>query len=203
MLNKETFYYTTYNYTTMKKVTKLVAAAIVGVAIFFGSSAKAQTITPNQFRFGFGVESGIVTGDAHDYSNLYLGGTARLQYGLSKTVALTLTSGYYNFFGKDIPGTDSKYQSLGMVPVKVGIKYFFAPSFYLSGEAGVGIETKAFAYPGEIDDRASETSTKLLLSPGVGYASKHWDVGVRYENYSGQDFNYGVVGLRLAYGFGL
>ena len=187
----------------MKKVTNLVAAAAVAVAIFFGSSAKAQSITPDQFRFGVGVESGIVTGDAHNVSNLYLGGTARLQYGLSKTVALTLTSGYYNFFGKDEPGTSEKYQSLGMVPIKAGIKYFFVPSFYLSGEAGIGIETKAFAYQGEPDDLASQTNTKLLLSPGVGWASKHWDVGVRYENYSGQSVNYGVVGLRLAYGFGL
>jgi len=203
MLNKEHFIYTTYNYTTMKKVTNLVAAAAVAVAIFFGSSAKAQTITPNQFRFGLGVESGIVTGDAHDYSNLYLGGTARLQYGLSKNVALTLTSGYYNFFGKNDPLTDQKYQSLGMVPVKLGIKYFFVPNFYVSGEAGIGIETKTFEHQSVVDDAASETNTKLLLSPGIGYASKHWDLGVRYENYSGQDFNYGVVGLRLAYGFGL
>jgi hypothetical protein len=187
----------------MKKVTNLVAAALVGAAIFFGSSAKAQTITPNQFRFGIGAEGGIVTGDAHNVSNLYLGGTARVQYGLSKSVALTLTSGYYNFFGKDEPGTSEKYQSLGMVPIKAGIKYFFVPNFYLSGEAGVGIETKTFAYQGEPDADASQTNTKLLLSPGLGWAHKHFDVGVRYENYSGQDANYGVVGLRLAYGFGL
>jgi hypothetical protein len=187
----------------MKKVSKLVAAALVAGAIFLGSNAKAQTITPDKFRFGLGVEGGAVTGDAHDYSNAYLGGTARLQYGVSNNLAITLTSGYYNLFGKDVPGTDSKYQSLGMVPVKAGIKWFFTPSIYFSAEAGAGIETKTFAYQGEIDDRPSETNTKLLLSPGLGWASKHWDVGVRYENYSGQDFNYGVVGLRLAYGFGL
>jgi len=187
----------------MKKVTNLLAAAIVVAAIFFGSSAKAQTISPDQFRFGVGVEGGLATGSAHDLSNLELGGTARLQYGVSNNLAITLTSGYYNFFGKNVPGTDSKYQSLGMVPIKAGIKAFFTKSLYFGAEAGVGIETKAFAYQGEVDDLPSQTHTKLLLSPGLGWANKHYDVGVRYENYSGQGDNYGLVALRVAYGFGL
>ncbi|MCR8556224.1 outer membrane beta-barrel protein [Mucilaginibacter sp. BJC16-A38] len=189
--------------TTMKNLTKLLASALFAVAILFGTNVKAQTITPNKFRFGLGVEGGIVTGDAHDFSNLELGGTARVQYGLTPTVALTLTSGYYNFFGKTVPGLNEKYQSLGMVPIKAGVKYFFTQNLYLAGEAGVGIETKTFAYQGEPDNLDSQTNTKLLLTPGIGYANKHWDVGVRYENYSGQDVNYGIVGLRVAYGFGL
>jgi hypothetical protein len=186
----------------MKKVTNLLAVAAVAGAIFFGSSAKAQTITPDKFRFGVGVEGGLATGNAHDFSNLELGGTARLQYGVSSNLAITLTSGYYNFFGKDEPGTDTKYQSLGMVPIKAGIKYFFTQSLYFGAEAGVGIETKTFL-PQGIDERFAEKDTKLLLSPGLGWANKHWDVGVRYENYSGQSNSYGLVAARLAYGFGL
>jgi hypothetical protein len=187
----------------MKKVTNLLAAAAVAAAMFFGSNAKAQTITPDKFRFGIGVDGGVVTGDAHNYSNLELGGTARLQYGVSDNLAITLTSGYSNFFGKSIDGTNDKYQSLGLVPIKAGIKYFFTQSLYFGAEAGVGIETKTFAYPGEADDLSDETHTKLLLAPAVGWANKHWDVGIHYENYSGSSANYGVVGLRLAYGFGL
>ena len=185
----------------MKKLSNLLATAVIAGAIFLGSSAKAQTITPSKWRFGVGVDGGIVTGDASNYSNVELGGTARLQYGFSNNLALTLTSGYYNFFGKSYGGNN--YQSLGMVPIKAGLKYFVAPHIYVAGEAGVGIETKAFAYQGEPDNLASQSNTKLLLTPGIGYAEKHWDVGVRYENYSGQGFDYGVVGLRLAYGFGL
>lgn len=187
----------------MKKATNYLAAALVAAAIFIGTNAKAQTITPNKLRFGIGAEGGVVTGDAHNYSNAEAGGTARLQYGLSNNFAITLTSGYYNFFGKNMPGTNQEYQSLGMVPVKAGIKYFFTPNVYFGAEAGVGIETKTFAVPGVPDSGPDVTNTKLLLTPGLGWANKHWDVGVRYENYSGQEFNYGVVGLRLAYGFGL
>jgi hypothetical protein len=186
----------------MKKVTHLLAAAAVAGAIFFGSSAKAQTITPDKFRFGVGVEGGLATGNAHNYSNLELGGTARLQYGLSNNLALTLTSGYYNFFGKSEPIGDQKYQSLGMVPIKAGIKAFFTPNLYFGAEVGAGIETKTFL-PQGVDERFGEKDTKLILSPGVGYANKHWDVGVRYENYSGQSNNYGLAALRVAYGFGL
>ncbi len=186
----------------MKRSTKFIAAACTAVAIFLGSNVKAQTITPDKFRFGIGVEAGAPTGAAHDISNVELGGTARLQYGLSNNFALTLTSGYYNFFGKSEPLTDTKYQSLGMVPIKAGLKAFFTSNLYLGAEVGAGIETKTFL-PQGVSQTVAEKDTKLILSPAVGYATKHWDVGVRYENFSGQSNNYGVVALRLAYGFGL
>ena len=41
------------------------------------------------------------------------------------------------------------------------------------------------------------------MAPGLGWANQKWDVGVRYEDFSGQGNNYGLVGLRLAYGFEL
>jgi hypothetical protein len=80
---------------------------------------------------------------------------------------------------------------LGIVPVKLGVKAFFSPNVYFGAEAGAGFET------------ASGGNTKLILSPALGYANKSWDVGVRYENFSGQDNNYGLVGLRIAYAFPL
>ncbi len=188
----------------MKNMTKMMAVAIAAVAILFTTKVKAQTVTPDKFRFGIGIEGGIPTGNAHDISNVELGGTARLQYGLSKSVALTLTSGYYNFFGKNDPAlVNTKFASLGMVPAKLGIKAFVGSGFYFSGEAGAGFETRAFgAYHGE-NTQGFAKDTKLILSPGLGWASKSWDVGARYENYSGQANNYGLVGLRIAYGFGL
>ena len=187
----------------MKNSTKWIASVVTAAALFFAVNVNAQTITPNQFRFGVGVEGGVVTGDAHNYSNIELGGTARLQYGFSKNLALTLTSGYYNFFGKTYDNTaGTKYQSLGMVPIKLGIKAFVTNNFYVGAEGGIGIETKTFNYQG-VNEDFSEKHNKLLLSPGVGYANKHWDIGARYENFSGQDRNSGFVALRLAYGFGI
>jgi hypothetical protein len=175
----------------MKKSQNLIAAALLSAALFIGNTVKAQTTTPSPWRLGVGLEAGAPTGAAHTISNFELGGTARLQYDVSHNFAWTLTSGYYNMFGKEIPGTTADYSSLGIIPVKVGIKTFFASSFYFGAEAGAGFETHG------------GNNTKLILSPGLGWASKKVDVGVRYENFSGQNNNYGLIGLRVAYGFGL
>jgi len=176
----------------MKKSTNLIAAALVTAALFLGSNVKAQTTTPaNPWRLGIGLETGIPTGTASNTSNFELGGTARLQYDVTNKFAWTLTSGYYNMFGKENPVTGGNYNTEGIIPAKVGIKAFFAPSLYFGAEAGAGFET------------GTGGDTKLILSPTLGWASKSWDVGVRYENFSGQGNNYGLVGLRLAYGFGL
>lgn len=178
--------------TTMKKSTKLIAAAIAAVTLFLGTSdVKAQTNEKSAWRLGFGVEGGIPTGDVSDFSNFQLGGTARLQYGLSDNLALTLTSGLYHFFGKEIGNSGEKYDIGNIIPVKAGIKTFFTDNLYFGAEAGAGFETE------------ENGNTKLLLAPALGWADKHWDVGVKYENISGQGNNYGTVGLRLAYGFGL
>lgn len=189
----------------MKKMTTLVAAAFTAAAIFIGSGANAQTVAKNKLRFGVGVEGLVPTGSLNNISNVGLGGTARLQYGLADNLALTLTSGYYNFFGKKVNDnvSDVKYPSFGLVPVKAGIKAFFTQNLYFGAEVGAGFETKDdYRYAtGETDNNGK--AVKLIASPAIGYASQKWDVGVRYENFSGQSNNYGLVGLRVAYGFGL
>ena len=180
----------------MKKLSNLLATAAIAGAIFFGTSAKAQTTpatspNPNPWRLGFGIEGGIPTGDARPGSGFELGGSARLQYDLTSNFALTLTSGYTNYFIKNdyrLPGEPS---GLGIVPVKLGVKWFFVPGIYVAGEAGAGFETNY------------AKDNKLILSPALGWANEHWDVGVNYTNYSGQSDNFGSVGLRVAYGFGL
>ena len=181
----------------MKKLTKLAAVALTGVALFIGTNVKAQTTPASNLRFGVGLEAGAPTGNAHDISNFELGGTARLQYGTSDHFAITLTSGYYNLFGKNytVPTATGnvtvKGESFGILPVKAGLKAFFSDNVYFSAEAGAGFEMKG------------DKDTKLILSPGLGWANKKWDVGVRYEDFSGQGNSYGLVGLRLAYGFEL
>lgn len=179
--------------TTMKKLTKLAAAALTGVALLIGSNVKAQTTPSSAFRLGFGLEAGVPTGNASNVSNFTLGGTARLQYGLTNDLALTLTSGYYSFFGKSYTVGTTKVDgpNFGVVPLKAGIKAFFAENLYFGAELGAGFET------------STGGNTKFLAAPGLGWANKKWDISARYENFAGQSNNYGLVGLRLAYGFEL
>lgn len=169
----------------MKNFPKVIAAATLIFATFLGTNAIAQEKNSTDvLRFGIGLEAGMPTQDG---SNFELGATARMQYDLSNNVSLMLTPGYYHFFAKDGYGSD-----LGMVPVKAGFKAFFATNYYFSGEAGAGFEIN------------HAKNTKLILAPGIGYANdKGLDLGLRYENFSGQSNNYGMVGLRVAYGFKL
>lgn len=174
----------------MKKLTKLAAAAIAGVALFIGTNANAQE---GRLRFGIGAEVGAPTGSASNGSNIYAGITPRLQYGADEGLAWTLTSGFYNFFGKNytVGGTTVNGTDLGMVPVKLGVKGFFAENLYFGAEAGAGFITNKGG------------NTKLIVSPGLGYANDKWDISARYENFSGQNNSFGLAGLRIAYGFGL
>lgn len=43
----------------------------------------------------------------------------------------------------------------------------------------------------------------FIASPAIGYANKKWDIGASYENLSSNYSHLGMIGLRLAYGFGL
>ncbi|MGV8878805.1 MAG: hypothetical protein ACOH2A_07220 [Sphingobacteriaceae bacterium] len=169
----------------MNNLSKFLAAAVITTATFFVNNVLAQERnSSNVLRFGIGLEAGMPTQDA---SNIAIGATARLQYDLSNNVSLIFTPGYYHFFAKDGYGSD-----LSMVPVKAGFKAFFAPNFYFIGEGGAGFEIN------------HAKNTKLILTPGIGYANdKGLDLSLRYENFSGQSDNYGMVGLRVAYGFKL
>lgn len=181
----------------MKNSTKWITTAFAAVAIFFASNVKAQTTSSNPgdvWRLGVGIEGAAPTGDLHDFSNFSLGGTARLQYDTKSNISWMLTSGYYNVFAKSytIGNTTYKPDAQGIVPLKAGIKVFATSNIYFSGELGAGFET----------DYAK--NTKFIASPGIGYADvKGLDVGLRYENFSGQGDNYGLVALRIAYGFKL
>jgi len=177
----------------MKKSSKLIVAALMVAAIFFTTDSKAQTTPAKAWRLGFGIDAADPTGNAKIGTTFILGGTGRLQYGVSNSFALTLTSGAYHFFPKTIPGTDKRYNSFGIISVKIGIKEFFAPNIYFGAEAGAGFE----------ETNAGAGVTRLILSPSVGYANTHWDAGLRYENFSASGGHYGMVALRIAYGFGL
>ena len=182
----------------MMKETKLLAALLIIVASLSLRNANAQTTGDSKLRFGIGVDGLLPVGDLSKTESFGLGITPRLQYKLNDKLALTFTSGLYHFFPKRYfinDGIDGGFYAkyhLDIVPIKLGLKVFVSKNIYLAGEAGAGFEVEDGGGP-----------VKLILSPAVGYACKHWDLGVRYENFSGGNYAYGTLGLRVAYGFGL
>ncbi|WDF53753.1 hypothetical protein [Mucilaginibacter sp. KACC 22063] len=190
--------------TTIKKTTRLAAAAFAVAGLLFAGTSKAQSTGSDSqaWRFGVGVEPGIPTGNMHDFSHFALGGNARLQKDLNGSVSVMLTAGYTNFFARnyDTPAGKTDFNDYGIVPVKAGIKAYFVPHAYVSGEVGAGFETNNNFMNGY------DKGTKLILSPGIGYSmsGSGLDLGVRYENFSGGNSgNFGQVALRIAYGFKL
>ena len=181
------------------KTSKLFYLILSVALLFIGSNSNAQSVNSSKLRFGLGVEGILPVGNTSNALNFGLGVTPRLQYGVSENFALTFTSGIYHFFPKTItypasgsfPGFITEYKS-DIIPVKVGAKYFIGKNFYLAGEAGLGFEVAEGGGP-----------IYFLWSPGIGYATKRWDIGARYENYGGSGYSDGITALRVAYGLGL
>jgi hypothetical protein len=179
----------------MKNITKFIAAAIVVAVSFFATKARAQGIPLGQVKFDVGLEGGAPTYDARQLSNVMGGATGRFQVGLGDYLTVIATSGFYNFFDKTstINGVSVKEPGLGVVPLKAGLKgYLGNTGLYLTGEVGVGFETSK-------DDETGNYDTKDILSAGLGYVYHNWDYGVRYESLTGDEFNYGIIALRVAY----
>ena len=184
----------------MKKTINLISASVIVVVItLFSAKAHAQVVPLGQVKFDVGLEGAAPTYDARSLSNIMGGATGRFQLGLGDYLAVTATSGYYNFFDKtsSINGISVKEPGLGVVPLKFGLKGNLGNSgIYLAGEVGKGFETSKDNATGNYDD-------KNILSAGLGYVYHNWDYSVRYESLTGDEFNYGIIALRIAYGFKL
>lgn len=160
---------------------------------------KAQSIDPGKLRFGIGLDGLVPVGNTGTYQHFGLGITPQLQYSVFNKLAFTFTSGIYHFFPKTITYPTysgfSAYTSKSksdVIPAKAGAKFFIGRTFYIAAEAGAGFEVAEGGGP-----------IHFLWSPGIGYASERWDIGARYENFSGHSYSDGVAAVRVAYGFGL
>ncbi|MBF0695186.1 MAG: hypothetical protein IR153_09025 [Flavobacterium sp.] len=178
---------------------KSIKLLLVAVVAIFTTNASAQdtvfgdpTNYDQGFRLGFGLNAGYVPDDLYDWAG---GIDVRAQYDFSKRTSITLTTGFTNLFiGDDV-------KDLGFIPVKAGFKFFWwEDQFYGLVEAGAGFPVTN-DYSGAVDNT-------VILSPGIGYATKYIDLSLRYEHYSAfptEDGGEGMgqIALRLAYGFRL
>lgn len=155
---------------------KLLAAVVCVFAMAL--SAKAQS----PWRLGLGLNAGTGLEDPNPF---VLGGDLRFQKGLGNSVSAIITTGYTHFMKKDL------VPSVGMIPLKGGIKVFPAKNFYFNVEAGAGFGTK------------DGVGTSFVWSPAVGLAfGSGWDISVKYEDFTKYEYTKQLA-LRLAYGFTL
>lgn len=181
------------------KTPNLFSIILLLMVLMTAGQVKAQSTDPGKLRFGIGLDGLIPVGNTSTYQHSGLGITPRLQYSVSDKLAVTFTSGIYHFFPKTVtypvsgsfPSFTIKSKS-DVIPVKAGAKFFIGRNFYIAGEAGLGFEVAEGGGP-----------IHFLWSSGIGYAGKKWDIGARYENFSGHGYSDGVTAIRVAYGFGL
>ena len=179
----------------MKKL--FLLTAIAGVLGF--TSAKAQTGDPAMggSKIGIGAEFAFPTGDFGKAYDFGYGGSLQFQTPIANKLKFIATGGYLNFQGKeyDLAGVTVAAPDYGVVPLKVGARYFIAENFYAGGELGAAIGT------------SKNSETAFVYTPHIGVefpvADKSTiDLGARYEAWSNNGTSR-FVGLRLAYNFGL
>ena len=179
----------------MKKL--FLLTAIAGVLGFSNVNAQTKDVAMTGSKIGIGAEFAFPTGDFGDAYDLGYGGSLQFQTPIANKLNFTATGGYLNFQGKkiDIPGGTYTAPDYGVIPLKVGARYFIAENFYAGGELGAAIGT------------GSGSDTRFIYTPHIGVefpvADKSTiDLGARYEAWSNNGTSR-FVGLRLAYNFGL
>lgn len=169
----------------MKKVL-LATLLFVGVA--------ATSFAQDGGKFSIGVDAGLPLGDAKDVSSVFVGGSLKYDQPIAEKTAFTLTAGYsylaYNDMGKAVSKLIGENKSgVGFIPVKAGIKYFFADAFYGEAQLGAAFSTQKGA------------GTAFAYSPGIGYKfSDVIDLGVRYEAWS-KNGTTNQIAARLGFSF--
>jgi opacity protein-like surface antigen len=176
----------------MKKLL-LSLALVAGL----GFAANAQTEGAVK-KLSIGAEFGIPTESNTDI--LIAGGSLQAEFPVAKSLNLTGSAGYLNLMltgdSKDLAKAFGAKTSSGVIPLKVGAKYYFGGNFYAAGEIGAAISTEDGA------------GTALALAPTLGASfsvsdKSSLDFGLRYENWSKDGSSSGIIGLRAAFAFGL
>ena len=174
----------------MKKL--FLLTAIAGIFAFTNVSAQKDPAMNGQ-KLGVGVEFGLPVGDFGDVFNLGVGGSLVYQVPVANNLNVTGSAGYINFSSEEVLGFKV---STAAIPVKAGLRYFFAENFYGGAELGAAFSTE------------DNGGTSFVYSPGIGVefpvADKAAiDLGVRYESWSRDSFTSSFIGIRAAFNFGL
>jgi hypothetical protein len=168
----------------MKKMFVSAAALMIAAASFAQSKSEKPAND-----ISIGVDGGLPLGDFKQSHKFGVGGTVKFAHNFDENIALTLTSGYLSFPGKDL-GFGLKFPAQGIIPIKAGARYTFPGGVYAEPQLGVSILNNdggsAFTYAGNLG---------YTMTPGI-------DVSARYEGMSKNGSSIGFIGFRLAYSFG-
>jgi hypothetical protein len=152
---------------------------VLAITTIVGTSANAQS----KPAISIGVDAGIPTTSGYSF---VIGGSLQGDFKVADELALTLSAGYKSWqIKKDFGGG-----SAGLIPVLGGVKYYFTPIVYGSGQLGISFSTE------------SGGGSAFTYAPGVGFkVSKNFDILAKYTGMSSNGINTDEVGVRAAYAF--
>ena len=161
---------------------KIILATLITATAFTVNAQKNKNV-----KFSVGAELGVPTGVLNTIYSLAVGATAQADVKIDTDAALTFNAGIIQYIGRKIKNTNFKYRSEALIPLLVGVKYYFTPMVYGSGQLGTSIST------------ATNGGSSFTYIPGVGFKfDEKLDLLVKYTGYSG---NGGAFGVRLGYTF--
>jgi hypothetical protein len=161
----------------------------------FALQSTAQTTTTTTTTvtkaIGLGFE---LAAPSNSVYNIGLGVSGKLELPIVAPVSFTLTGGFTSMFYKSNLFDSSRTPGAAVfIPLKAGLKYYFAKSIYAEGEAGTAIET----------NYGKQRSFAFSIGPGfvvpLSNDKQGIDISFRYESWANQ---LRQTGIRVAYRFG-
>ena len=172
--------------------TLLLALAILSIMQLQTDRSRAQEKT----MLSMGADVLVPIGRFKENALIGFGATGRVEFLLSRMVALTITSGYASWNSKSGSGVYLKG-----VPVRGGIKYYLMPE---NGNRLYGIgEIGAF-----FSSNAGEASTDLSFAPILGFEvliglQTRIDFSARYDFIATPGNSSANIGFRTGLNFGI
>lgn len=145
--------------------------------ILFSTTTLSAQKKAGDMRLGYGISAGIPLVDYH----AAIGVDGRFQYDMTLNTSFLGTTGYTHFFSNEVP-------DLAYIPLKAGFKSHIGEQVYILGEIGAAFSTTGLGI-------------SPIWNPGIGIATKHLDISLRYENI--RKFDTAQFAVRLAYGYKL
>lgn len=154
----------------MKKVLVYIAIAAISYSASAQNDSTSQQVPyqsnksrQNEYAktcfWTIAINPSMPIGHFKTYSGFGLGGYLGWEYKASKSVGITLNTGYIDYFGKNTNGI--KYSDFSYIPLLAGAKFYFGGSnFYLHPEVGAGFGFSglgtSFWYGAGLGDRLSK-----------------------------------------------
>ena len=161
---------------------KLIFTLFITVTAFTLSAQNGNKPT-----LSLGAELGAATGNLNLFYSLTAGATLQADFAIDKDLAITLNAGVIDFIGKKI-NNNIKYNSVAVIPILAGIKYYFTPVVYGSAQLGSSTFTTGIF-----------KGTEFTYIPGIGFkVDRNIDILVKYTGLSNTG---GTFGARVAYVF--